>query len=109
MNATLIKIVTKAVEAALPAVIDTVQKALRQKKNFAPPMQATALDPQWTKIQTTLAQNTRHIKALERQVQRLAALMEKTKPIAKLPAAKKPAVKKPAVKRSSAAKSQPKK
>ena len=109
MNATIIKIVTKAVEAALPAIIDSVQNKLGKKQTSSSPIHAATLDQQLSKIQTTLAQNTKQIKALEAQIQHLASLIDGAKPKPKKHAAKKTTaaktvVKQAVVKRSVAAK-----
>ena len=67
MNTTIIKIVTKAVEAALPAIIDSVQNKLGKKQNLRSPNNTGTLDQQLSKIQApckfvrwykTKAQNT---------------------------------------------------
>lgn len=109
MNTTIIKIVTKAVEAALPAIIDSVQNKLGKKQNLRSPNNTGTLDQQLSKIQATLAQNTKQIKSLEVQIKHLASLLDGTKPKPKTPAAKKSAatktaVKQAAVKRSAASK-----
>ena len=109
MNTTIIKIVTKAVEAALPAIIDSVQNKLGKKQNLRSPNNTGTLDQQLSKIQATLAQNTKQIKSLEVQIKHLASLLDGTKPKPKTPAAKKSAatkiaVKQAAVKRSAATK-----
>ena len=109
MNATIIKIVTKAVEAALPAIIASVQNKLGKKQNSSSPIHAATLDQQLSKIQTTLTQNTKQIKALEVQIKHLASLLDGAKPKPKTPAAKKTAAtkstaKQAVVKRSAATK-----
>ena len=98
MNATIIKIVTKAVEAALPAIIDSVQNKLGKKQSSSSPIHAATLDQQLSKIQFTLAQNTKKINALEVQIKHLASLLDGAKPKLKTPAVKKTAVTKTAVK-----------
>ena len=100
MNATIIKIVTKAVEAALPAIIDSVQNKLGKKQKSSSPIHAATLDQQLSKIQATLAQNTKQIKALEVQIKHLASLLDGTKPKPKTPAAKKTTAAKTVVKQA---------
>ena len=100
MNATIIKIVTKAVEAALPAIIDSVQNKLGKKQTSSSPIHAATLDQQLSKIQTTLAQNTKQIKALEEQIKHLASLLDSSKPKPKTPVARKAAVTKPTIKQA---------
>ena len=100
MNATIIKIVTKAVEAALPAIIDSVQNKLGKKQNPRSPNTTGTLDQQLSKIQTTLEQNTKQIKSLEEQIKHLTSLLDGTKPKPKTPAAKKTATTKPTVKQA---------
>lgn len=100
MNAAIIKIATKAVEAALPALIDAVQNKLGKKQNFSIPSYGEKLDQQLAKIQAALVQNTKQIKALEMQVQGLAALLEYEKSKTKTPIAKKTAVKQAVIKGS---------
>lgn len=100
MNATIIKIVTKAIEAALPAIIDSVQNKLGKKQNPRSPNNIGTLDQQLSKIQATLAQNTKQIKALEVHIKHLASLLDGAKPKPKTPAAKKSAATKTAIKQA---------
>ena len=100
MNATIIKIVTKAVEAALPAIIDSVQNKLGKKQNPRSPNNTGTMDQQLSKIQATLAQNTKQIKSLEEQIKHLASLFDGAKPKPKTPAVKKTAVAKTTVKQA---------
>ena len=100
MNATIIKIVTKAVEAALPAIIDSVQNKLGKKQNPRSPNNTGTMDQQLSKIQATLAQNTKQIKSLEEQIKHLASLLDSSKPKPKTPVARKAAVTKPTIKQA---------